>query len=177
MPVPRLPLRRLVPLGCLVAIAVTGPRADAKAAYAGKAEMVRRAQVIVVVAVSRVDPVEVKGPTWTYRQLVTARVEQVLKGDLRKDADLIIHGDEEFICAQCRFAPGRYLLFLMKDGPLWVGCNWHLSVRPIATDADRGPVVGWYADDKSIQLRDQPLKSVLEDVQNLLKAAAEPAPR
>ena len=129
---------------CVIVLLVTAVAAlDArgKAAYAGKPEMVRDATAVAVVEVTRVDPVEVRGGHWTYRQRAAARVETVLRGDLPKGGAIDLHGHEDFICARCEFAPGRYLVFLRRDGRLWVGSNWHLSVRPIATGPDGGETV------------------------------------
>jgi len=166
-------MRRTLPIiGLFVLLPAFASIAHAKAAFAAKAEMVQRSAAIAVVNITRVDPAAVKGQHWTYRQLATARVESVLKGDLRAGDPISLHGEEDFICAQCRFAPGRYLVFLNQDSGLWVGSNWHLSVRPINTDAKGEQTVEWYADDKrTLELKSQPLADVLADVRTLLAAA------
>jgi hypothetical protein len=149
------------PLAFVLACAT---HAQAKAAYAAKAEMIKRCAAIAVVEVTAVETVEVKGQHWTYSQKSSAKVESVLKGDLPKNAAIAIHGQEDFICAQCRFPPGRYIVFLNLDAGLWVGSNWHLSVRPITTDKQGAQTVDWYAEDKSIATKPQPLADVLSDV-------------
>ena len=151
---------------------VAAARADAKAAFAGKAEMVKRSVGIAVVEVVAIEKVEVKGKYWTYRQRADVRVEAVLKGDLPKEegAATVLYGEEDFICAQCRFEPGRYLVFLNQDAGFWVGSNWHLSIRPIKTDADGRETVQWYAGEKTIELREQPLADVLDEVKKLVVA-------
>ncbi len=143
--------------------------ADAKAAYAGKAEMVRRSEAIAVVDVLRVEKTEVKGTHWTYSQRAVTQVRTSLKGDLlTKDEEIDLFGGENFICARCEFQPGRYVVFLRRDGGLWTGSNWHLSVRPIVTDADGKEWVDWYTADDSIQLQATPLQDVLAEVKELI---------
>ena len=164
--------RILLIVGLLVLPLAFASVAHAKAAFDAKAEMVQRSAAIAVIDITRVEPAAVKGQHWTYRQRATARVESVLKGDLRAGDPISLHGEEDFICAQCRFAPGRYVVFLNQDSGLWVGSNWHLSVRPIATDAKGDQTVEWYADDKrTLELKSQPLGGVLADVRTLVAAA------
>lgn len=157
--------------GGLVLLALTAD-AGAKAAYAGKAEMVRRSTAIAVVEITKVEAVDAKGEHWNYGQRATATVRTVLKGSLPKDAAVSVFGDESFICARCHFEPGRYLLFLMEDkapdgSVMWVGSNWHLSVRPVTVDPDKGDRVEWYANDKDITLSPAALADVLADVRKL----------
>jgi hypothetical protein len=153
-------------------LACCASRADAKAAYAGKAEMVRRSDAVAVVEVLRVEQAEVKGRYWTYSQRAVARVRKTLKGDLPATGkEVALFGGEDFICARCNFQPGKYVVFLQKDGGLWTGSNWHLSVRPVATDKDGKEWVDWYANDKSIELKATPLPDVLADVQKTIADA------
>jgi hypothetical protein len=161
---------RILPrVAALLLLLATASVAHAKAAFAGKTEMVRRSAAIAVVHITRVDPVQVKGQHWTYRQRATAKVETVLKANLRAGDPISLHGEEDFICAQCRFAPGRYLVFLNQDSGLWIGSNWHLSVRPITTAPTGEQSVEWYADEKlTLELKPQPLAEVLADVRKLL---------
>ena len=86
------------------------------------------------------------------------------------DGRLVLHGDEDFICAQCRFSAGKYLVFLRKDGSLWVGSNWHLSARPILGRAEGAQTVDWFTDDRGIGTQAQPLDEVLTDVKKLVAA-------
>src|SRR5687767_895163 len=116
-------------LALTVLLACRPQGAGAKAAYGGKADMTRRADAIAVVEVLRVEKAEVKGRHWTYSERAVATVRTTLKGDLPAEGkELVLFGGEDFICAQCNFRPGRYLVFLRRDGGLWVGSNWHLSV-------------------------------------------------
>lgn len=166
-------MRTLIPSWvCAMLVVCLAARADAKAAYAGKTEMVKRSVGIAVVEVVAIEKVEVKGKYWTYRQRADARVEMVLKGELPKDkgAATVLYGEEDFICAQCRFEPGRYLVFLNQDAGLWVGANWHLSIRPIKTDAEGKETVEWYTGEKTIELKEQPLADVLAEVRKLIDA-------
>ena len=151
-------------------------RADAKAAYAGKADMVRRSDAVAVVEVLRVEKAEVKGKHWTYSQRAVAKVVSTLKGKLPADGEEVaLFGGEDFICAQCNFQPGKYVVFLQKDGGLWAGSNWHLSVRPVLTDKDRRESVDWYAKADGLALKSTPLSDVLADVKKLIADAAKDA--
>jgi hypothetical protein len=86
--------------------------------------------VIAVVDVSKLETTSTKSHSWTYRQKATATVERILKGTVPKTFN--IYGDENFICAQCKFvATGRYLVFLKKVDDLLVGSNWQYSIRKI----------------------------------------------
>jgi hypothetical protein len=144
-------------------------RAEAKAAYAGKAEMIRRSDAVAVVDVLRVEKAEVKGAHWTYSQRAIARVRSTLKGDLpAAGKEVALFGGEDFICAQCNFQPGKYVVFLRRDGGLWVGSNWHLSVRPVATDKAGKEWVDWYAKQNTIELKATLLDDVLADVKKVI---------
>ena len=160
----------------MAAQAAAPVRTPAKAAFAGKEEMVRRSTAIAVVEITKVEEVEGKGSHWTYRQRATAVVKTLLKGSLPKDAPFAIFGDETFICARCHFEPGRYLLFLTEDkapdgSGMLVGSNWHLSVRPITADPEKpgqGDRVEWYANDQDYTLAPAPLADVLAEVRKLV---------
>jgi hypothetical protein len=155
----------ICPLALVLACAT---HAQAKAAYAAKAEMIKRCAAVAVVEVTAVESVEVKGQHWTYAEKASAKVESVLKGDLPKGGAIALHGREDFICAQCRFPPGRYIVFLNQDSGLWVGSNWHLSVRPITTDKDGAQTVDWYEGDKTIATNPKPLAEVLKEIKDLI---------
>ena len=144
--------------------------ARAKAAYSVKRGMVKDSSLIAVVEITGVEPAQVKGTIWTYQQRAFARVETVIKGEAPKDVRLVLHGEEDFICARCRFSPGRYLVFLRKDGALWVGSNWDLSARPILGGAEGAQTVDWFEDDRGIDTKAQPLDEVLADVKKLVAA-------
>lgn len=147
--------------------------AGAKAAFAGKTEMVDRSAVVAVVDITAVETVSVKGEHWTYQQRAKAVVKQALKGPLVAGAEITLHGDEDFICARCHFTPGRSLVFLTVDksadgSKLWIGSNWHLSIRPITADPDKGDRVEWYKDDRNIELAPAPLGDVLAEIGRLV---------
>jgi hypothetical protein len=133
-----------------------------KAAYYGKAETIKQAEFIAIVDIATVEPAGVKGKVWTYGEIASAKVERVLKGELPKEVKL--HGKEDFICAQVRYKPGRQLVFLQRDGDLFVGWNWHLGVRPISGDK-----IEWFADDKNLTTTSQDLKAVLAEIEAMLK--------
>ena len=149
---------------CLLFTLCVLARADADAAYQSPEHMVATSQAIALVQIEGVETVAVKGQHWTYRQRASARVERTLKGAL--PVELALYGAENFICAQCRFAPGRALVFLKRDGNLWTGNNWHLGARPIENDQ-----IQWF-DQNSFALKSQPLASVLKQLQTMLEAQA-----
>ncbi len=111
--------------------------AHAKAYYQGKDEMIAQAEAIAIVRIDDVRKADVKGRTWTYRQIASATVVDLLRGELPQK--FLLHGSENFICAQCPLSAGTYLAFLKKDGDLWTGSNWHLSLQAISGDK-----VAWY---------------------------------
>lgn len=155
-------------LACLLGLAVMTGSAQGKAYFAPKAEMIRRAEAIAVVNIAAVGKVEKTTEGWTYAQKATGTVERCLKGGL--SGGIEIHGMESFICAQCRYATGRHLLFLRKEGNLWVGANWQPGIRPI--DGDR---VSWFAeDDDAFASRSVPLADVLTEIEARVKKDAAP---
>ena len=115
----------LLALTCLVSIPV-----GARAAYATRLQMVRRAVAIAVLDIGPVEARTTKGRHWTYSQRAEAKVVETLKGQLPPEVKLV--AGEDFICARTQLAEGRCLAFLMKDGEDYVGCNWHLSLRPVS---------------------------------------------
>ena len=140
-------------------LAGTVPHADAKAYYAPEDEMIERAEVIAIVDISRVEKAETKSQPFDYGEIAHATVQQTLKGKLPKEINL--YGGESFICAQVHFKPGRFLVFLRHAGEFLVGCNWHLSVRPI-----KDTEVEWYIPGERNNLSWQSLDTVLVRIQN-----------
>jgi hypothetical protein len=125
-----------------------------KAALFGFSKMVEMSEVIAVVDVTDIKTVEIKGKQWTYRQRVSAKVIETLKGTPGKEID--IFGLEDFICAQCEFQKGKQLVFLKRDGDLLIGANWHLSIRPIQND-----ILDWFQKE-SVEFARTPLKTALD---------------
>ena len=153
-------MRKALLLVGLLAIAIP---CVAKAYYAGKKEMIQKAEYIALVEITKVEEASKKGKTWTYRQKATATVKCSLKGDLKGDIE--IYGMENFICAQCKYETGKYIVFLRKDGEIRVGSNWHLGIRPV-----KGDKVQWFADDKTRQAMDEkPLDDVLKEIEGVVK--------
>ena len=155
----RIALRQFITAFIAILCAATAPNALAKAAYAAEEEMIERAEAIAIVNVTRVEKTETKGKHWIYSEIAHATVEQTLKGTLPQTVKL--YGGEDFICAQVHFAAGRYFVFLRRDGELLVGCNWHLSVRPI-----KDGQAEWYAVGEHMTLSWQPLNAVLGRIKN-----------
>ena len=144
-----------------------GPGMFAKAYFQGEAEMIAKAEAIAIVTISSVRDAETQGEHWTYRQAADAKVEKTLKGEL--PAMFVLRGAETFICAQCPLTEGRFLVFLEKDGQLWKGSNWHLSLRPID-----GARVEWFSDDPKApgRLALAPLHVVLARIEKAVAEAA-----
>ena len=140
----------------------------AKACYAGKKDMIQEARCIVIVRITEVEKADKKGSSWTYRQKASATVQQCLKGDVK--GEITVYGLEDFICAQCKYEKGRLILFLRKDGALWVGSNWNLGIRPIKEDQ-----VQWFKDDKTLfEMKDTPLDDVIAEINTTVNEVRRP---
>lgn len=140
-------------------------QALAKACFQTKQQMIEKAEVIAIIEVSTVQDSDTKGKDWTYRTKGKAKVEQLLKGELPDEFTL--YGAETFICASCPLTTGRFIAFLKKDGDLWAGSNWHLSLRPI-----KDGMVEWYvagANPYKIEMKPKALDAVLAEI-NIQKA-------
>ncbi len=135
----------------------------AKAYFAGKNEMIERAECIAIVEISQTEKIDKMGNHWTYHQKAKGTVETLLKGNV--SGDIEIYGMENFICAQCKFTKGRFLLFMNKDNNFWIGSNWHVGICCI-----KDGNIDWFKDDTSpFETERQPLKEVILDIQNTLK--------
>lgn len=132
-----------------------------RAAYASKTKAIQQAEIIAIVEITKVAPTKTKGKGWTYSEVADAKTERVLKGVL--DPEVKLYGGENFICAQVRFEPQRFIVFLNKDGELITGANWHLSTMAITGDEAE-----WFEDDQSIRLVKTPLKDVLTEIESIL---------
>ena len=120
-----------------------------KAAFLPPAELVRKADAIVVVDLDEPETVADSDPFQNpsqspgyYRKKAQAKVVERIQGDIPDR--FVIYGDEAFICAQCPLSKGRFLAFLSRKGDFWIGTNWHLSLRPI-----KGDQVQWVAVDST----------------------------
>ncbi len=161
---------RLFALTCAI-FALAMNAAQAKAYFAGKREMIEKAEAIAIVNIEKVEAVKKKAKGWTYSQRAIGTVERPLKGDLKGQIE--IYGEEDFICARCSYGKGRFLLFLRKDGGLWTGSNWHLGIRPI-----KDGKVQWFKDDRAdfdndykvvFEHQELPLDDVVAEIQRMLK--------
>jgi hypothetical protein len=154
---------------CALLLGVATP-CFAKARYAGKTNMIQEAECIAIVNITKLEKSDRREQSWTYRQKVSASVEQCLKGDVK--GDITIYGMEDFICAQCRYEKGRFILFLRKDGTLWVGSNWHLGIRPI-----KEKTIQWFKDDKTFfEMKDTPLDKVIDEINTIVKEQKKETP-
>ncbi len=145
-------------------VAASATNSLAKAYFQNETELVTKADAIALVELSEPEPAEQKGDIWTYRQSATAKVTLLLKGDLPET--FALYGVETFICAQCRLAAGKYLVFIRRDGKLWAGSNWHLSLRPVKKDQ-----IEWFDHpEKRHSLKFQPSEAVLKRVRDIMKS-------
>jgi hypothetical protein len=145
-------------IAILVALCSLSPQALAKAYFQTKSEMIEKAEAIAIIEIAAVHDSDAKGKIWTYRTKGTARVEETLTGELPDE--FTIYGAETFICARGPITKGRFIAFLRKDGDLWTGSNWHLSLRPI-----KDGMVDWYvADDNRYEMKPMALKTVLTEI-------------
>jgi len=158
-------MRRLIRSAIAVWFIGSAPGLLARAYFAGAQEMVQGSVAIAILDISKVEEVEATGEHWTYRERAQATVDQTLKGSLPQQVQLF--GNETFICEQVRFQPGRYLVFLRRDGEKLVGANWHLSIRPI-----KDGQVEWYSGKQRLDLSWQPLSAVVKQVSELIKQSA-----
>ncbi len=144
-----------------------------KAYFYTRSELIQKAQVIAIINVEEPaespssvqghDPFEPVKRNWSYGQQAKVRVEQILKGDAPKE--FVLYGKETFICAQCSLSKGRFLAFLSKDGDLWIGANWQISLRPI-----RDGEVEWYvSDEQRFPMNFQKLDEVVAAIRVALK--------
>jgi hypothetical protein len=148
---------------CAVASASLAPSALGKAYFAPASVMIQKAEFIAIVDITSVEAVETKTEQFDFRERAQGKVVQMIKGQL--PPSIVMHGNENFICAQVRYQPGRYLVFLERQAGLLTGCNWHLSVRPIKEDK-----VEWYAKAESLELSWQPLEGVIERIRKTPEA-------
>lgn len=96
-------------------------------------------------------------------------MKSVLKGELPDE--FVLYGAETFICAQCSLDKGSFIVFLKKDGDLWTGSNWQLSLRKINKGA-----VDWYvANDKRYEMAPAPLEEVVKEIKVLVSQASRSA--
>jgi hypothetical protein len=148
-----------------------------KAYFFTRSELIEKAEVIAIVTIEEpeaaksvgesIDPfadaTSASGKNWTYSQQAKVRVEKTLKGKIPDE--VVMYGKESFICAQCTLSKGRFLAFLTKDGDLWVGANWQLSLRPI-----QGEDVEWYlTEEQRYPMKFQKMDDVVLQIQAALK--------
>ena len=171
---------------------VSSLSAFGKAYFFTRSELIDKAEVIAIVTIEEpevaksvgesIDPFadtsSASGKNWTYAQQAKVRVEKTLKGKIPDE--VIMYGKESFICAQCTLSKGRFLAFMIKDGDLWVGANWQLSLRPI-----QGADVEWYlSEEQRYPMKFQKMDDVVLQIQAALKkqqseqaSAGQPATR
>lgn len=157
-------------LGIFLVLAGQG---HGKARFFSRSELVRKSLVIAIIELGEPGPSksnpgadpfvdQALGTVWSYQKSAKAKVVRILKGEI--PAEFVLHGNETFICAQCTLSKGRFLAFLQKDKDLWVGTNWHLSLRPV-----KDGKIEWYdGEDLMKPMTLQPEAAVLADVRKLL---------
>ncbi|MBK1884382.1 hypothetical protein JIN85_18335 [Luteolibacter pohnpeiensis] len=166
----------------LVILLASSWSAYGRAYFFTRSELIENSSAIAIIVVGEPEPAKpvgenrdpfaaeddgASGKVWTYSEQANVRVEKVLKGDLPDE--FILYGHESYICAHCPLAKGRFLAFLSKDGELWVGANWQLSLRPIKEDQ-----VEWYiSEDQRYPMKFQKLDDVLKLVSASLQRQSE----
>ncbi len=120
--------------------------------------MIDRSPIIAVVNVQRTENTLTKASPYNYTQISDARVEKTLKGDLPQTVKL--YGGETLLNVAVQFPPGRYIVFLRKNGELVAGAQRSMSARPI-----RDSQVLWHVPGKPRTLSWQPLDAVLTRIQ------------
>jgi hypothetical protein len=145
--------------------------AHAKAYFHTRSELIRNAEVIAIVSIGEPEATKPKGrfdegpkgSHWTYGQQAKVHVERLLKGQI--EDDFVMYGGESFICASCVLTKGKFLAFLKKDGGLWAGANWQLSLRPV-----RDQQVEWYvSEEQRFPMEFQNLDEVVTSIQTAIK--------
>lgn len=144
----------LLALACLV---LTPAPAFARARFMPRAELIAESPLIALVEVTSVAAVTTKGRHWTYGQAAQVTLERGIRGDL--PATFVIHAEKNFICARASYAPGRYLVFLRREGPLYTTVNHHLGCYPVLKDRLR-----FLREGETYPSQDQALDKVLKVV-------------
>jgi hypothetical protein len=142
------------------------PAARGDATYKTMNDMIVEADVIAVVRIERVDDVNIKKSQWTYSKRAVTSPLQVVKGTLPQSFSIL--GGENFRCAQCKFEPGKALVFLDRDGDAYVGNNWQFSIRPI-----RDTRLEWFKDENSLVMEPKPAKIVIAKVKSKVRQDAD----
>lgn len=153
----------------IMLLAVTSP-CFAKARYAQKKDMIKEAESIVIVEITKIADSEKAGKPWTYRQKASATVKRCLKGEAKGEIE--IYGMENFICAQCRYEKGNFILFLRKEEGFWVGSNWELGIRPITNNKTQ-----WFKDDETLfEMKPALLDDVIKEINAVVKEQMKETP-
>ncbi|MEW6305721.1 MAG: hypothetical protein AB1705_19760 [Verrucomicrobiota bacterium] len=100
-----------------------------------KNELIDGADFIAVISISKIDEkTERRTPFHVLVQTAQANVERVLKGEAPAKC-VLRHEDElsEFLCKPPKLATGRFLVFLKRQGDVFVQSNWY-SIFPIEED-------------------------------------------
>jgi hypothetical protein len=143
----------------------------AKAYFFTEEELVKGAAAIAIIDLEApvVLEMDVFNPPpaadgFSYSQKARAKCVTLIAGQLPDSFEMF--GDESFICAQCKLSKGRFLAFLVKKKDIWVGVNWHLSLRPV-----KDGKIEWYPEPpKRYPMVFQDSEIVLTRVRTLLAA-------
>lgn len=140
---------------------------QAKAYFASLHEMVDKSHLIVRGEVITIEKGEFKSDSWTYKQKVTVRVIETLKG--LSDQNIVILGDEDFICAQSKYDYGSYLLFLNKRGDTFQSANWQQGAIKIENSK-----LKWFPDkDSRLNTVEKTYELAKREIDNLIKVPFE----
>lgn len=84
--------------------------------------MIDRSDIIVIDDVINIENGEFKKESWTYKQKVTVRIKENIKGI--SGQDIVIMSDVNFICARTKYDYGRYVFFLRQFDTVYKISNW-----------------------------------------------------
>ncbi|MBL4850443.1 MAG: hypothetical protein JKY65_33415 [Planctomycetes bacterium] len=143
----------LLSLLCLVAPA----QALAKARFMAQEELLAKAPLIALVEVTSVAAVDTKGKFWTYRQQAQATLVQSVRGEV--PARFSIHAQKSFICARASYTPGRYLVFLQREGALYTTLNHQFG--QFAVKEGR---LEFFQEGASLERKEEALSTVLKTI-------------
>jgi hypothetical protein len=153
----------------LVALLIVSHPAAADWDYIDKDMMVRHADAIAIVTVSKIEPATKKmvpaDAAPTYHQKATATAEQVIKGKLPATITIyggINAGGSDSLCVpDVSLETGRFLVFIVdsrKDGQSWTSANADLGIRAIKNDQ-----VEWYGKTNHDRVK-VPLSKVVAEI-------------
>jgi hypothetical protein len=150
------PITLIVLLLCLAAIVSAVPPIGPS-----RADITKRSELVAIVTVSNVTSQVVGKPKNQVRQeRASASVERVLKGTAPQR--LVLAYDEpvtDILCTAPRLSSGRFLVFLRRDGDVFVRTDTWYSQHSIETNH-----VHWFLE------RTEPFDAAISQVERIIKS-------